>query len=226
MQRLILLLLGILWPSLALLVRQRSSLNVVSGRHRRKTTLEEPHVVVVIVLGPTPVILRRLWLSGRHRCCRSCRSHRCLWSSIARALLVVVMLRKLRGRCVLEGSLVVQSLHVDIDSRSSFVLSSYWIRDSIFAVIRPFLGGCWLRILGRRDLGLRPTNVGAGTRSIGAILMIDSGGVRSRVGYSLSWWLRSRSDYRGDPDALQEIGGLVVLLDRYICSVMGLCFSR
>lgn len=79
--------------------------------------------------------------------------------------MAMVLLRKLRRRCVLEGTLVVQSLRVDIDSGSALVLSRYWIRDSIFAVVWPFLGGCWLRILGCLGLGLWHMDVGAGTGS-------------------------------------------------------------
>lgn len=140
MQRLTLMLRGILRPSLGLLVRHRSALNVVSGHHI-KTMVEEAHVVIVTVLSAIAIILRRLWLSSQHRCCRSCSSHRSLWSSIARTLMAMVVLRKLRGRCVLESTLIVQSLRVNMDSGSRLVLSSYRIRDSIFAVVWPFLGG-------------------------------------------------------------------------------------
>ena len=131
---------------------------------------EEPHVVVITVLSSTPGILRRLGLSRHHGCCRSCSSHGCLWSSIARILMAVVLLRKLGSRCVLECTLVVQCLRVDIDTGFRLVLSSYWIRDSIFAVVWPFLGGCWLRILGCRGLGLWldlwHMDVGASTGSV------------------------------------------------------------
>lgn len=115
---------GILRRTLGLLVRHRSSLNVVSGSHM-KAMVEESHIVIVTILSAITIILRRLWLSRHHWCCRSCSSHRGLWSSIARTLMAMVVLRKLRGRCVLEGTLVVQSLRVNIDSRSRLVLSSY-----------------------------------------------------------------------------------------------------
>ena len=81
----------------------------------------------------------------------------------------------------MEGTLVIQSLRVDVDSGSRLVLSSYWVRDGIFAMVWPFLRGCWLRILGPRGLGLWPMDVGSGTRSVQGVLMIDSGWVRSRV---------------------------------------------
>lgn len=141
-QRPTVLLLGILRPSLGLLVRHRSSLDLISGHPMSRDMVEEPHVVIVAVLGVELVILRPLWLSRHHRCCRCCSSHQCLWSSIARALMAMVLLRKLRRRCVLEGTLVVQSLRVDIDTGSRLILSSYWIRDSILAVVRPFFGSC------------------------------------------------------------------------------------
>ncbi len=221
MQRLTLLLLRILWPSLGLLVRHRSSLNVVSGPYMRRAMVEVPHVVIVTVLSST---LRYFWLSRHHRCCRCCSSHGCLWSSIARTLMAMILLRKLRGRCVLEGTLVVQSLRVDIDPRSRLVLNS--IGDSIFAVVWPFLSGWWLRILICRGFGLWHMNVGAGTGNVEGILMIDTRWVRSWVRYLLGRWLCSRSGYGGNPDALQKIRSRVVLLDRYIRSVMGLCFGR
>ena len=147
----LLLLLGILRPSLGLLVWHRGSLDLISGRHMGTNMVEEAHVVIVTVLGVTLVILRRLWLSRRHGCYSS---HRCLWSSIARTLMAVILLRKLRRRCILEGTLVVQSLLVDIDSRSRLVLSSYWVCDSIFTMVWPFLCDCWLRMLGCRGLRL------------------------------------------------------------------------
>ena len=124
MQRLTLMLRGIVRRNRSLLVRHRSSLNVVSGRHM-KAMVEEPHVVIVTVLSAIAVILRCLWLSRHHWCSGSCSSHRSLWSSIARTLMAMVVLRKLRGRCVLEGTLVVQSLRINIDSRSRLVLSGY-----------------------------------------------------------------------------------------------------
>ncbi len=221
MQRLTLLLLRILWPSLGLLVRHRSSLNVVSGGYIRKAMVEVPYVVIVTVFSST---LRYFWLSRYHRCCRCCSSHGCLWSLIARTLMAMVLLRKLRGRCVLKGTLVVQSLLVDIDPRSRLVLNS--IGDSIFAVVWPFLGGWWLRILSCWGFGLWHMDVGAGTGSVEGILMIDTRWVRSWVRNPLGRWLCSRSCYGGNPDALQEIRSRIILLDRYICSVLGLCFSR
>ena len=66
MQRSILLLLGILRPSIGLLVRHRSSLDSISGRCMRTNVVEEPHVVIVIILRVTFVILRRLGLSRHH----------------------------------------------------------------------------------------------------------------------------------------------------------------
>ena len=94
--------------------------------------------------------------------------------------MAVILLRKLRRRCVLEGTLVVQSLFIDIDSRPRLVLSSNWIRNSIFAVVWPFLSGCWLRVLACRDLGLRHLGVGARTGNVQWTLS-DARWVRSWV---------------------------------------------
>ncbi len=55
--------------------------------------------------------------------------------------------------------------------------------------------------------------------------MIATRWVGSWVRHSLGGKFRSGSGYRGDSDALQEVCSRVVLLDGYICSIMGLCFS-
>ena len=138
------------------------------------------------------------------------------------ALRTMVLLRKLQ---VLKGTLVVQSLGVDVDSGFSRVLSGYWVGDGIFAVIWPFLGGCWLHILGCRGFRLWHIDVSAGTGNAWSILWIASKWIRSWVRYPLGWWSRSGSGHRGNADALQEIRSWVVLLDGYIGSVMGLRFS-
>lgn len=81
----------------------------------------------------------------------------------------------------MKGTLVVQSLRVNIDSWPRMILRSYWVRDSIFAMIWPFFGSCWLSILGCGGLGLWHIDVGAGAGGVQGVLMIDTRWIRSWV---------------------------------------------